>query len=182
MLRIISNRVFYLVVILLACSLFVSDQIAKIRVLDYLTDMQSEIFIPVGPFIDIILVWNNGISFGLFSEWVFSKFMPLFTIFILFCVFVFYLKQVRLHNNRSIFISFAFIFGGACGNLADRLYYGAVLDYIDVYYGRYHFPTFNLADIYIFCGAALFLILYKSGSEESTRSIQNNKVKGGGNE
>lgn len=159
--KFIGTRVFYLSIILLTCVLFLSDQIIKIKILDYLTDMQSEIFIPLGPFIDIILVWNTGISFGLFSDSLISGFMPIFTIFILICLFIFIYRHVRANGGGSLFISFAFITGGACGNMADRFYYGAVLDYIDVYYGKYHFPTFNLADAYIFCGVVLFLLLYK---------------------
>lgn len=157
----INNRLFYLLIVLLSFILFISDQIVKMKVLYYLADMQSESFIPVGPFIDIVLVWNKGISFGFLSDQFSDKALLFFTGSILVLISYFYLKHMIANNNRSVLLSFAFIFGGACGNMADRIYYGAVLDYIDFYYGRYHFPTFNLADVYIFLGAVLFLMLYK---------------------
>lgn len=163
----ISNRLFYLLIVLSSCTLFLSDQIVKMRVLNYLTDMQSEIFMPLGPFIDIILVWNKGISFGFLSGKVSDKILLAFTGSILLIISYFYWKHSIVEGNRKILISFAFILGGACGNMADRIYYGAVLDYIDFYYGKYHFPTFNLADVYIFLGAILFLILHKSKKDLS---------------
>ena len=55
-------------------------------------------------------------------------------------------------------VAFAFILGGALGNVYDRMVYGYVIDFIDFYYGTYHWPAFNIADSAIFIGAALLII------------------------
>ena len=60
----------------------------------------------------------------------------------------------------GVIIGFAAIIGGALGNVVDRLGDGAVTDFLDFYIGQYHWPTFNLADTFIFCGVFLLLISY----------------------
>jgi len=62
-------------------------------------------------------------------------------------------------QEKWLSLSFALILGGAAGNLIDRAYYGYVIDFIQVYYDKWYFPTFNIADSAIFCGAALMLFL-----------------------
>jgi signal peptidase II len=61
--------------------------------------------------------------------------------------------QQKLNN-----IAYAFIIGGALGNLFDRLWHGFVVDFIDFYVGDWHYPTFNLADSFICVGAAMIVL------------------------
>lgn len=68
-----------------------------------------------------------------------------------------YLKLRKV--NRYYVLALALIAGGAAGNVIDRIRFGAVIDFLDLYVGRYHWPAFNVADSAICIGAALFLIL-----------------------
>lgn len=64
-------------------------------------------------------------------------------------------------------VAFSFILGGAIGNVADRILHGYVIDFLDFYYGSYHWPAFNVADAAIFIGAALLIIEMFINKEES---------------
>lgn len=61
-------------------------------------------------------------------------------------------------TNKMANIAYALIIGGALGNLFDRLYHGFVVDFLDFYYGNYHWPAFNIADSAICLGAALLIL------------------------
>ncbi len=61
-------------------------------------------------------------------------------------------------RSRLEALSFGLIFGGAIGNLFDRILYGKVVDFIDVYYRNWHYPTFNVADIAVSVGCLLFIV------------------------
>jgi signal peptidase II len=68
-----------------------------------------------------------------------------------------WLRRLQAHERRTA-LALALILGGAIGNLVDRVMYGYVIDFIDVYYGSWHWPTFNIADSAITIGAALLLL------------------------
>lgn len=108
------------------------------------------------PFFDIILVWNDGVSFSMlssqsqFNRW----FLVIFTSIIVIYIFFLLLKEKNLINK----IAFSFIIAGALGNLFDRIRYGAVIDFLDFYIGTYHWPAFNFADIFICIG--VFLLIF----------------------
>jgi len=106
------------------------------------------------PFFNIILVWNNGVSFSMFSN------NTLIGRFLLIALSVttyvaLYLKKEKNKLNRFALI---IIIAGAIGNILDRLRYGAVIDFLDFYIGEYHWPAFNLADIYICTGVGLIIL------------------------
>ena len=106
------------------------------------------------PFLNIRLVWNTGISFSLFSSGgAFTMYVILITqIMIVLLILVW----MRKSNHVLQFILFGLIVGGALGNIYDRIVYGAVVDFIDLFYSRYHFPTFNLADMAISVGCLMW--------------------------
>jgi signal peptidase II len=64
-------------------------------------------------------------------------------------------------------VAFSFILGGALGNVYDRMVYGYVIDFLDLYYGSYHWPAFNIADSAIFIGAGLLIIDMFKNKEEN---------------
>ena len=67
--------------------------------------------------------------------------------------------MLKKHPEQKMFcFAFSFILGGAIGNLIDRVLYGHVIDFLDVYIGRWHWPAFNLADVAITLGVALFIL------------------------
>lgn len=108
------------------------------------------------PFFNIILVWNNGVSFSMFSNNTLIGRFLLITLSVAITTYVaLYLKKEKNKLNRFALI---LIIAGAIGNIFDRLRYGAVIDFLDFYIGKYHWPAFNLADIYICVGVGLIIL------------------------
>lgn len=111
--------------------------------------------IKITSFLNIVLVWNNGISFGIFNG---SKIIPSVILLIATCIacyLIYFICRTKKFTDR-IFLSF--IIGGAIGNILDRVTYGAVVDFIDLHIGQYHWPAFNIADSSIFIGVSLYLL------------------------
>ena len=138
----------FLLVILLdqSCKIFVS----KIMIINNFNELKF------APFLNIVFVRNTGISFGLFSEY--ENFGRVF--FSSFSVIVgsFLIILALLTYNKLISISLAIISGGAIGNAIDRIYFGGVIDFIDIFIYNLHWPSFNLADAFITLGVFLLLI------------------------
>jgi len=137
-------------------SIFLLDRITKLYVIN-LNDIFLDTEIYTSKFLNISLIWNNGIAFGLFSfdE---SYIYNLITIVILIVIiFVF----VMIINNDGIkHYALLIIFSGAIGNLYDRIFYRAVPDFIDFHIGNFHFFIFNVADIFITLGV-FFMIFFE---------------------
>ena len=145
--------------------IFLFDRISKIYVI-YLDNklFGSEIF--SSNFLNIYLIWNEGIAFGLFSfnEKIFYNILTIIILIIIFIIFIMTIKSDGLKKY-----SLLMILGGALGNVFDRLYYKAVPDFIDFHIGNFHWFIFNVADIFISIGI-IFLIMLEL--------IANNKGKG----
>ncbi len=128
--------------------LFFLDRLTKIYILNYVEDNGS-INIYVNQFLNLILVWNTGIGFGLLSSHgtIFYNFITLIIIFI--NIIIIYLI-IKTNDYRIYFL--LLILGGSLGNLFDRIYYFAVPDFIDINYKGFHWFIFNVADIFISIG------------------------------
>ncbi len=143
--------------IALAC-----DQILKLAALSVLGDGRP---LPVLPFLNLRLGYNTGVSFGLFSEtfrgtpWLLAA----FGIGVVLLLGWLGLRAIRPAER----LGFALVAGGALGNIADRLRIGAVVDFVDLYYRNWHWPAFNLADVFIVCGVALLLAAPMFGRKSS---------------
>ena len=137
--------------LLLVITIFALDRFTKIKILN---DFSDNVFF-INGLINIDLIWNRGIGFGLLSTES-STIYNLVTILIFLVILVlFYTAAV---SKRSDGFIFSIITGGALGNLYDRLIYSAVPDFIDLHYNNFHWFTFNLADIFITLGIIAFLI------------------------
>ena len=134
--------------ILIVVFLFFLDRLTKIYILNYVEDNGS-INIYVNQFLNLILVWNTGIGFGLLSSHgtIFYNFITLIIIFI--NIIIIYLI-IKTNDYRIYFL--LLILGGSLGNLFDRIYYFAVPDFIDINYKGFHWFIFNVADIFISIG------------------------------
>ena len=128
--------------------IFSLDRISKTYVINLFNGAQlNEIYLL--EFLNIYFIWNEGIAFGLldFNEHSFYKIITLIIIIISLIIFIFAMKT---KNYKGYF--FAIIFGGAIGNLYDRVMFSAVPDFIDLHIGNYHWFIFNVADIFISLG------------------------------
>ena len=135
--------------------IFLLDRISKIYVI-YLDGKQlnSEIF--KSKFINIQLIWNEGIAFGLFA-FDDNFFYNLITGFIILVILtlLYFITKTRGFEKYSFLI----ILGGACGNVFDRFFYSAVPDFIDIHYQNFHWFIFNVADIFITLGVVLLIYI-----------------------
>ena len=139
--------------------LFLIDRISKI----YLINLQltgTDVDYYIYPFLNIYLVWNTGIGFGLFSLESGAIYHAVtFVIAVVNIILLVFLIKSKGPNSYLI----ATILGGSLGNLFDRIYYYAVPDFIDFHLGNFHWFIFNIADIFITVGiiGLIFLELIK---------------------
>ena len=149
------NKNFYLKLTLIT-SIFLFDRITKLYVI-YLNDifLNSELY--SSKFLNISLIWNDGIAFGLFSfdESYIYNFITIIILTVIIFVLVMTIKSDGV-KHYSLLI----IFSGAIGNLYDRIFYKAVPDFIDVHIGEFHWFIFNIADIFITLGV-FFMIFFE---------------------
>lgn len=112
--------------------------------------------IEVTPFFNLVMTWNRGISFGLFSNDSPLNALVLSALALL----VVAVLLVWLYRSQRLIIGSAIglIIGGAIGNVIDRFRYGAVADFLDFHVAGYHWPAFNLADSMITIGAAMIVL------------------------
>ena len=134
-------------------SIFLLDRVSKLYGL-YLNkkNFNSEIF--TSKFFNIYLIWNEGIAFGLFSFYQ-DNLYNILTVFILIIILLilFFLTKAEGLKKYALLM----VFGGAIGNLFDRIFYKAVPDFIDFHVGNFHWFIFNVSDIFITVGV-IFLI------------------------
>tara|TARA_B000000609_G_C23921868_1_gene213908 strand:- start:20 stop:511 length:492 start_codon:yes stop_codon:yes gene_type:complete len=134
---------------------FIIDRLSKIYIIDLFSEPSVNDGIYINPYLNFILLWNQGIAFGLFqSEQVFYHLISsIILMVILFLIFLIFKAQKKWEM-----IYFSIIVGGAIGNFTDRIYYMAVPDFIDLHYKEFHWFTFNVADICITIGIIFYLI------------------------
>ena len=105
----------------------------------------------------IVLTWNTGISWSLFaSDSIAVNYILTSIIALTIALFMWYTVRRALQFQSIIFETVAL--AGALSNLIDRLFYGAVIDFIQLYAGNYSFPVFNIADVAIFIGACGMMV------------------------
>ena len=133
---------------LITLFIFALDRISKIYVIN-IAETYGQVDIYINKFLNIILVWNSGIGFGLLS---FEKQLlyNLITLIIILVNFVILYLGIKSNNFKGFL--FFIILGGSLGNLFDRLYYSAVPDFVDINYNGFHWFIFNVADIFISVG------------------------------
>jgi signal peptidase II len=142
---------------LIVIVIFAGDQITKNMVQKWIP--HGTVIPVISGFFNIIHTENSGIAFSLFagasSPW---KMVLLIAVSLALLVAIIVVALKSREMNWETGVGLALILGGASSNLLDRIRYGQVVDFLDVYYRSYHWPTFNLADSAIVVGAG-FLIL-----------------------
>ena len=150
----------------LILAIFLLDRISKIYVIDQSKkSLSNNLFL--SDYLNISLMWNEGIAFGLFAfdESFFYNFITILIIMVIIIVFFMILKN-KGYKKYSLIL----ILGGALGNLYDRIFFGAVPDFIDFHIGDFHWFVFNVADIFISIGVIIMilseLMVTKTSNEE----------------
>ena len=149
---------------LLVLTIFLIDRISKIYVI-YLDKkfLGSEIF--SSKYLNINLIWNDGIAFGLFS-FEKSNLYNLLTLIIIGIIVLIILMTAKAVGIKQY--SLLMILGGAIGNVFDRLFYRSVPDFIDFHIGNFHWFIFNVADIFITIGIIFMVIIELFNKNQKT--------------
>lgn len=159
-LNIIKEKKWFFIGLLIAFCIILIDQITK----NYSINLIEEIIrktngihthIKKTSFFNIVLVYNKGISFGMFHG-VDFMFNIIFIVISFISALVLYLSWKS--KDFIEILCFSFIFGGAIGNIIDRINYGAVVDFLDFHIKNAHWPAFNVADSCIFIGVICYII------------------------
>jgi signal peptidase II len=130
------------------------DQASKLAAVRHLTRQTIEVM----PFFNLALAYNTGAAFGFLDDA--GGWQNLFFVVVAIVVSIVILSMIwRLGaNDTQVAVALMLVLGGAAGNVTDRLSLGYVIDFIDIYYGSWHFPTFNVADSAITIGAVLLVL------------------------
>ena len=137
--------------LLIISLIFFLDRYSKFEILRNFSDNSFY----VNDFLNLYLIWNTGIGFGLLS---FDTNLIYNLITTLIGLVIIILIMIGIKSESSEKIIFSIIIGGALGNFYDRIVFNAVPDFIDLHYGNFHWFTFNVADIFITIGVIAFLI------------------------
>tara|TARA_Y200000002_G_scaffold368767_1_gene362189 strand:+ start:394 stop:900 length:507 start_codon:yes stop_codon:yes gene_type:complete len=142
-----KENIYYFFLII---TIFFLDRYTKFQIIN---NFNENIYF-VNNFINIDLIWNTGISFGLLSSDSSLIYNSISSIIGLVIIFLVYFIIISSRTDKVIF---SIIVGGAVGNFYDRLIYRAVPDFIDLHYQNFHWFTFNLADIFITIGIVAYI-------------------------
>ena len=149
----VGTRSFYVIAVTVA----LLDQISKLLVQQMLR--LGEIISVIPSFFNLTHVLNPGAAFGFLAGAPAAFRSPFFTaISLLAALFIIYYRFRHPQMGLLPFLGLSFILGGAVGNLVDRLRLGMVVDFLDFYYGAYHWPAFNIADSAITVGVTLMVV------------------------
>jgi signal peptidase II len=132
----------------LAIIIFFFDRISK-HIIFKLSEPLGELQIMITSNLNFNLLWNKGIAFGLFSfkEDIYYNSLTGIIIAITFVILLLMIKSKGIEK-----LGFTFVLGGSLGNIYDRLYHSAVIDFIDFHFNNHHWFVFNIADIFITLG------------------------------
>ena len=144
----LKRNIIILIIIIFS---FFFDLLTKNYALNHLIINHS---LSINNFLNFTLAFNYGAAFSFLSDaggwqrWFFIAFSFIVIIVI---------SYMMIYDDKSPYIAFSFVIGGALGNLNDRIIYGYVIDFIEVYYNTFYWPIFNIADVAISIGVILLL-------------------------
>jgi signal peptidase II len=134
---------------------FIFDRATKLYVLK-LAEIETSVDVYITPYLNLFLIWNKGIAFGLFSI---NENIIYNSITIIIGLIIIAILFMMLKNDNTQRYFFALIAGGALGNFYDRIVYSAVPDFIDLHYYGFHWFVFNVADIFITIGVFCLILV-----------------------
>ncbi len=145
--------------IIFSIILLLVDQISKILVMNLMTLRQSIKIIP--SFFYFTYIQNDGAALNILS----GSTVIIITISLLALLYIIKLVHDSNIKNKLQLTIYSLLIGGIIGNIADRVIYGKVIDFIDLYIFSYNFPVFNLADSFIVVGSILLIITIIRGEK-----------------
>ena len=150
----INLKNLYLKIVILLI-VFVFDRTTKLSILKH-AEVQNSVDVYITPYLNLFLIWNKGIAFGLFSidENIIYNSITIVIGLIIAAILIMMLKS---NNIQSYF--FVLVAGGALGNFYDRIVYTAVPDFIDLHFYDFHWFVFNVADIFITIGVFCLILV-----------------------
>jgi len=159
------SKNFYISFLVVAV-IYILDRLTKIFIIQLdKNSLGSDIF--NSTYLDIILIWNKGIAFGLFS---FNETYLYDILSLIISIIVIILVIMSLKSKGFKRYSLLMIVGGAIGNLHDRIFFNAVPDFIDFHVGNFHWFIFNVSDIFITLGVISMIVLELTDNKtEQTR-------------
>ena len=145
----------FIINFLIILSIFALDRFSKIYVIfQNKKNLSTELF--ESKYLNIDLIWNEGIAFGLLS---FDQKLYYNLLTGLICLITLIILWMIIKTKGLEKLAFMIVFGGSLGNIFDRLYYSSVPDFIDIHIGNFHWFIFNVADIFITLGVILLITL-----------------------
>ena len=146
-------------------SIFLADRISKIYILK-LAELENNVDVYLTSYLNLYLIWNKGIAFGLFSFDNNTIYNLISLIIIMIILSILFMITKNQGFKKYCLIS---ILGGSIGNIFDRIYFSAVPDFIDFHINNYHWFVFNVADIFITLGVICLVyaeIFFNKGDNE----------------
>ena len=150
----IRLKIFFLNFIILI-TIFLIDRMSKFYILK-LAEVENSVDIYITSYLNLFLIWNKGIAFGLFSvngSIIYNSITIMITLIVIVILFMMW----KNNNIKRYFL--ALVSGGALGNLYDRIVYTAVPDFIDIHFNGFHWFVFNVADIFITVGVICLILV-----------------------
>ena len=134
--------------------MFALDRVSKLYVMNFFLSYSEQSYY-LFPFLNLNLIWNTGMAFGLFSsESYIYQIISIIIFFVITCLIIWLYRSNSILEKTSL----SLIIGGAFGNLFDRIKYNAVPDFIDMHYNNFHWFVFNVSDIIITIGILMLLL------------------------
>ncbi|WP_321394392.1 signal peptidase II [Emcibacter sp.] len=153
--------------LILAALVFLVDRLSKWWFMD-VYELAKKGVVEILPIFNVVMVWNRGVSFSLFSaETETGRWILVIMTCVIVAVLAFWLRSVQA---RLTMVAIGLVIGGAIGNIYDRIVFGAVADFFQFHLGDWSFAVFNVADCFISLGAALLVWEAFFGSSSEKKS------------
>tara|TARA_Y100000768_G_scaffold117118_1_gene86505 strand:- start:868 stop:1353 length:486 start_codon:yes stop_codon:yes gene_type:complete len=152
MFGILFNNKFNLTLFFLFLTLVILDQVTKALVINFFNLYDSVVLLP---FINLTFVVNYGFAFGLLNN---PSLNQILVSLVILAIIIYFLYLLIKTQDKIFQLTLTLILAGALGNFIDRIFRGFVIDFIDIYIGKYHWPAFNIADSCITVGFVVLMI------------------------
>ena len=146
------NNKFNLTLFFLFLTLVILDQVTKALVINFFNLYDSVVLLPI---VNLTFVVNYGFAFGLLNN---PSLNQILVSLVIFAIIIYFLYLLIKTQDKIFQLTLTLILAGALGNFVDRIFRGFVIDFIDIYIGKYHWPAFNIADSCITVGFVILMI------------------------